>query len=256
MEMSDYEHGVPSWVDVGTTDLPGARTFYAGLFGWDTPEGPPEAGGYTVATLDGKTVAGLSPLIDPSAPPSWTTYVNVDDADASVARVVGAGGRVLAGPFDVLEAGRMAVLADPAGAVLGIWQPKEHRGAEVVNVPGTYCWSELVTEDLEGAKTFYAEVFGWGSAIQGEGAYVEWQVGDRSVGGMLPRPAEMPAEVPPHWAVYFAVVDTDQTAARIADLGGSVIFGPNDIEPGRFAVAVDPAGAVFNVLALKPGLAE
>jgi len=252
MEVEKYEHGVPSWVDLGTTDLPGARTFYGTLFGWDTPEGPPEAGGYTVATLRGKPVAGLGPQMNPQAPPSWMTYVNVDDADAVVAKVAPAGGQVLAGPMDVMDVGRMAVIADPVFAVIGIWQPKTHKGAEIVNEPNTYCWSELVTTDTEGAKAFYNAVFGWGEATQGEEfVYTEWKLGDRSLGGMMAKPPEMPAEVPPHWGVYFAVDDADRTVARIGELGGQVVMGPTDIEPGRFAVAMDPAGVFFNVLALK-----
>ena len=255
MEVVDYENGVPSWVDLGTTDLPAARTFYGTLFGWDTPEGPPEAGGYTVATLRGKPVAGIGPQMNPQAPPSWMTYVNVDDVDAVAAKVGPAGGQVLAGPMDVMDVGRMAVFADPVGAVIGLWQPKSHKGAGVVNEPDTYCWSELITTDTEGAKAFYAAVLGWGEATQGEEfVYTEWKLGDRSLGGMMQKPAEMPAEVPPHWGVYFAVDDADRAAGRIAELGGTIVMGPTDIEPGRFAVAVDPTGAVFNVLALKEGV--
>jgi hypothetical protein len=252
MEVTKYDDGVPSWVDLGTTDLPGARTFYGSLFGWDTPEGPPEAGGYTVATLRGKPVAGLGPQMNPQAPPSWLTYVNVDDLDAVVAKVAPAGGQVLAGPMDVMDVGRMAVIADPVFAVIGIWQAKTHLGAGVVNEPNTYCWSELVTTDTEGAKAFYKAVFGWGENTQGEEfVYTEWKLGDRSLGGMMAKPPEMPAEVPPHWGVYFAVDDTDRAVDRIKELGGQVVMGPTDIEPGRFAVAMDPAGVVFNVLALK-----
>ncbi|MGH9090133.1 MAG: VOC family protein [Acidimicrobiales bacterium] len=255
MEMTEYEHGVPSWVDVSVPDLPAARAFYAALFGWDVPEGPPEAGGYSIATLRGRSVAGVGPQMNPAAPPAWTTYVNVDSADEAAAAVASAGGRMLVPPMDVLDVGRMGILADPAGAVLGLWQPRAHRGAQVVNEPGTYCWSELVTTDLPGAAAFYGAVFGWGTNEAGDGmTYVEWQVFGRSVGGMMPKPAEMPAGIPPHWGVYFAVEDADRAASRIGELGGTVVVGPMDIEPGRFAVAVDPIGASFNVLALKAGL--
>jgi predicted enzyme related to lactoylglutathione lyase len=256
MEMAEYEEGVPSWVDLGTTDVPGARAFYGALFGWDTPEGPPEAGGYTVATLGGRTVAGIGPRMNPEAPAAWTTYVNTADADAVAARVAAAGGTVLAGPFDVLDAGRMAVVADPAWAVIGVWQPAGHRGAGLVNEPDTWCWSELLTTDVAGAKAFYAEVFGWGATDQGEGAgYTEWQVSGRPVGGMMAMPDEMGPGVPPHWGVYFAVADADAAAARVAELGGRVLREPADIEPGRFAVVADPGGVPFNVLALKAELA-
>jgi hypothetical protein len=258
MEMTDYEHGVPSWVDIGTPDLPAAKAFYGGLFGWEIPEGPPETGGYSLAEIGGKPVAGIGPKMDPNAPTAWMTYVNVDDADEVVAKVTASGGQVLVAPMDVMDVGRLGIFADPVGAVIGIWQPLAHKGAGLVNEPNTYAWSELVTTDVEGAKTFYAAVFGWGAETQGgDGmAYTEWKVSSRSVGGMMEKPAEMPAEVPPHWGVYFAVTDTDEMVSRIGELGGAVLMGPMDIEPGRFAVAADPTGGVFNVLALKAELQE
>lgn len=257
MEMDRYDEGVPSWADLQSPDLEKSRVFYSALLGWDVPPGPPEAGGYSIATLRGKNVAGVGPQMNPAAPPSWMTYVNVDDADATVAKVTANGGQVLAGPMDVMEAGRLAVVADPAGAALGIWQPKEHLGAQLVNEPGTWAWSELTTTDTEGAKAFYRAVFGWGEQTYaaGEGAgmegYTEWKLGGRPIGGMMQKPASVPAEVPPFWMVYFAVDDADAAAARVTELGGAVMMGPMDIEPGRFAVVADPSGAVFSVMKLK-----
>jgi predicted enzyme related to lactoylglutathione lyase len=156
--------------------------------------------------------------------------------------------------MDVLDVGRMAVFTDPVGAVFSIWQPGTHPGAQLVNEPGTWSWSELVTTDVDASKRFYGDVFGWTSTTHGEGvgAYTEWEVQGRSVGGMMLKPPMMPAEVPPHWAVYFSVADTDTAVARVAELGGSVMMPPMDIEPGRFAVVADPTGAVFNVIALTP----
>ncbi len=118
MEYERYDDGVPSWVDLGSPDLAKAKEFYGGLFGWECPEGPAEAGGYSVCTLNGKTVAGLGPQMNPDFPPVWMTYVNVDDADNTAAKASAAGGTVFAGPMDVMDVGRMAVLADPLGAVL------------------------------------------------------------------------------------------------------------------------------------------
>jgi uncharacterized protein len=152
----------------------------------------------------------------------------------------------------------MAVFTDPVGAVFSVWQAGTHPGAELVNEPGTWSWSELLTTDLEASKAFYGEVFGWTANTQGAGPmgeYTEWQVGGRSVGGMMQKPPMLPAEVPPFWAVYFAVADTDAAVARIAELGGSVMMPPMDIEPGRFATVADPFGGVFSVIALKPELA-
>ncbi len=257
MEMARYDDGVPSWVDVQSPDLEKSRAFYAALLGWEVPPGPEEAGGYSIATLRGKNVAGVGPQMNPAAPPAWMTYVNVADADATVAKVTANGGQVFAGPMDVLEAGRMAVFADPAGAVLGLWQPNEHLGAQLVNEPGTWTWSELTTTDTAGAKAFYAAVFGWDEETHpmGEGAgmdnYTEWKLEGRSIGGMMQKPDNVPAEVPPFWMVYFAVDDADATVARVTELGGTVMMPPMDIEPGRFAVATDPTGAVFAVMAMK-----
>ncbi len=257
MEVQRYENGVPSWVDMGSADLAGAKEFYRGLFGWNAPDGPPEAGGYTVCDIGGKTVAGLGPTMNPSAPPHWSTYVNVDSADDTIARVEANGGTVYVAPMDVMEAGRMAVFADPAGAAIGLWQPNQHMGAQLVNEPGTYCWSELMTEDLAGAETFYGAVFGWAAERQGPegpGGYTEWKVGGRSVGGMMAPPPQMPAGTPPFWGVYFAVADADASVAKAQQHGASVMMPPTDIEPGRFAVLVDPVGAAFNILALKAEL--
>ncbi len=205
--------------------------------------------------LGGKTVAGLGPQMNPDMPPVWLTYVNVDSADATVAKVSANGGTVLAPPMDVMEAGRMAIFADPLGAVIGLWQPNQHTGAQVANEPGTYCWSELITTDLDASKAFYGAVFGWGAEDQGPPggppAYTEWKLTGKSVGGMMAKTPEMPAEMPPNWGVYFAVADTDATVAKAQELGASLFMGPTDIEPGRFAVLADDVGAVFNVLQLK-----
>lgn len=258
MEMQSYQHGVPSWVDLGTPDLAAATAFYSGLFGWNVLAGPPESGGYAIAELRGKPVAGLGPQMNPG-PPVWATYVNVDNADAVMAGVEAAGGHIIMPPMDVMDVGRMAILADPLGAVISVWQPGNHPGAGLVNEQGTYGWSELITTDVERSKAFYASVFGWGARTSGDDpqtAYTEWQVDGRSVGGMMLKPPMMPAEVPPHWDVYFIVPDADAAVDRVRELGGSLMFGPMDIEPGRFAAVADPTGAIFNVMALKPQLAN
>jgi uncharacterized protein len=255
MEMTSYEPGVPSWVDLGTPDVERAAEFYAGLFGWNCPEGPPEAGGYRVCDIDGKSVAGLGPQQNPG-PTVWAMYVNVTSADDVTAAVTANGGQLFVPPMDVMEAGRMAVAADPIGAVFGLWQPGVHKGAQLVNEPGTFSWGELVTDDVPASKAFYGAVFGWGAETHGDGpgAYTEWQVNGRSIGGMMEKPPQMPAEVPPSWGVYFTVADTDAAVARITELGGGVVSPPMDIEPGRFAVVTDPSGAMFNVIALNPDI--
>ena len=257
MEIGTYEHAVPSWVDLGTPDPKQAAEFYGQLFGWEVNEGPPEAGGYMMAMLRGKPVAGIGPQQNPG-PPVWSNYVNVDSADGVVERVTANGGMVFVAPMDVLDVGRMAIFADPAGAVIGIWEARAHKGAGIANEPGTFTWSELVTTDVEGAKAFYAAVFGWGAVTHGDGpmAYTEFQVNGRSIAGMMQKPPMMPAEIPPHWSVYFDVADTDATVQRVGELGGSTVMPPMDIEPGRFAIVSDPTGAVFNVIAMKEGVSH
>jgi len=253
MDIDSYDHGVPSWVDLQSSNPAAARQFYGGLFGWDVEEGPPEAGGYALAMLRGRAVAGIGPMMAPAPISFWSTYVNVDDADAIAAVVPGAGGQVYMPPMDVMDVGRMAVFADPAGAAFGVWQPGAHKGAGIVNEPNTLCWNELVTTDVEGCKAFYATVFGWGAATHGEGpsAYTEWQLGGRSIGGMMARPPQMPAEAPNYWGVYFAVEDCDAAVAKATGLGGSVALPPMDIEPGRFSLLADPTGAMFSVITMR-----
>lgn len=257
MDIDSYENGVPSWVDLGTADLPAARAFYTGLFGWDIQEGPPETGGYSIAHLRGRAVAGLGPQQNPG-PPVWASYVNVDDADKTAALVKENGGTLFMDPFDVMDVGRMAFFADTVGAVIGMWQPKEHKGAGIVNEPGAFSWNELITDDLDKPKAFYAAVFGWRGESYGPtdqpGGYTEFKLGDRSIAGMMLKNANMPAEMPNNWGVYFTVDGTDEAVEQVTKLGGSVVAPPMDIEPGRLAVVADPTGAVFNILTPKAGL--
>jgi hypothetical protein len=242
-EMTHYEHGVPSWVDIGTSDLPAAVSFYGELFGWDGQDLGEDAGHYTIVSKAGKQVAALSPAQDPG-PPRWTTYINVDDVDKVATRVDSAGGSVIVAPMDVMTAGRMAIFADTTGAVIAAWQPGDHIGAQLVNEPGSFIWGELATSDLAKSKDFYAQVFGWGWG--GSDEYAEAQVAGRTIGGVMPRPPDMPAETPDSWLVYFGATDVDADARKATDLGATVVVGPADIPgTGRFAVLLDPQGAAF-----------
>jgi predicted enzyme related to lactoylglutathione lyase len=255
MEIETYEHGIPSWVDHSSADPEKARAFYGALFGWDIEVGPPEAGGYAIAHLRGKPVAGIGPAMNPG-PPAWSTYVNVTNADAIADLVTKNGGQVFAAPFDVMDVGRMGVFADSGGAVISVWQAGTHKGAAIVNEPNTFSWCELVTTDIPGAKKFYGAVFGWDSETHGgEGpeGYTEWKMGGRSMAGLMAPPPGMPEGIPSFWGVYFAVDDVDGVAQRLAELGGTVMMPPTDIEPGRFAAACDPVGAMFNVIKFAGG---
>lgn len=258
MEMTTYAPGTPSWVDLGTADLAGAAAFYGALLGWEVLAGPPEAGGYRMCTFRGVPVAGMGPQMQADTPPWWTTYVTVADADEGAARVHAAGGHVLVDPTDVLDLGRMAVCADPTGAVFSLWQPRAHVGAGRVGEPGTFCWAELATRDAAAAARFYGAVFGWGTNESPMGAvgYTEWTVDGDGVAGMVTMDDSWPPELLPHWMVYFAVADCDASASQVRALGGSVVLDPTDIPPGRFAVCTDPAGAVFSILAFRGPVAD
>jgi uncharacterized protein len=254
MEMQSYAPGTPSWVDIGTPDPAGAAAFYGALFGWESEEGPPEAGGYRMCMVRDKPVAGIGPQMNPDMPPFWTTYISVDDADATVAKAQELGGMVYVEPMTVLTVGRMAVCADPAGAAFSVWQPMDHIGAGLVNEPGTLSWNELMTVDIPGAIEFYGALFGWTAATStGPTPYTEFKLDGRSIAGMMAKPEGVPAEVPPMWMVYFAVEDADAAVAQITGLGGSVLMPAMDIEPGRFATVMDPYGATFNVFQMKEG---
>ena len=244
-EMTRYDHGVPSWVDIGTTDLEASLRFYGQLFGGEGQDMGEEAGHYTILSKDGRQVAALSPAQDPG-PPRWTTYVNVDDVDAVAAAVGPAGGTVIVPPMTVMTAGRMAIFADPTGAVIAAWQPRDHIGAQLVNEPGAVIWNELMTSDLAKTKAFYSATFGWGWG--GSDEYAEAQVDGRTVAGVMPRPPDMPAEVPDSWSVYFGTADVDGDCTRATGLGATVIVPPTDIPgTGRFAMLLDPQGAAFGL---------
>jgi uncharacterized protein len=234
------------------TDPEGARAFYRAVFGWEFTDLGPEAGGYTMCTLRGRDVAGLGPTQGEGMPPAWSTYVSVEDADTTAKAVESAGGSALAPPFDVFDSGRMAVFADSTGAAISVWQPKEHHGAGLVNEPGAFCWNELHTRDVEGAKNFYQTVFSWDGVTQDMGgmAYTEFKLDGKSIAGMIAMGDEYPAEVPAHWLVYFAVEDTDATVAKVTSLGGAVVSPPMDSPAGRFAVLRDAPGALFAVITM------
>lgn len=252
-ERSTYAPGTPSWVDIGT-DVDAATAFYTGLFGWEAAAGPGEAtGGYGMFHLKGKRVAGFGPQGNPG-PPFWATYISVADVDATAAAVEAAGGEVVMEPGPVLEAGKMAVFRDPTGAFFSIWEPGDHIGAGLVKEPGTFCWNELNTRDVDAAEAFYSRVFGWvmDRHPMGEsGSYTEFELDGTVLGGILDMNGRVPDEVRPHWNVYFAVDDCDATVAAAQALGGEVVVPPVDIETGRFALIRDPQGAHFGVIALK-----
>lgn len=247
-ERTSYEPGTPSWVDLGSPDIPASVAFYGSLFGWEAEDQGPEGGGYQMFKLRGQYVAGLGPAMN-EGPPYWTTYITVAEVDETLRVVEKEGGTVLMPAMDVLDVGRMAIVMDPTGAAFAVWQANRHPGAGLVNEPGTLCWNELSTRDVGRAREFYTAVFGWEAA--GNEEYTELKLGGRSVAGMMAMAAEMPAEVPAHWLVYFAVDDCDAAVERVLAGGGATVTPTMEVSVGRFAVVTDPQGAVFSVIALN-----
>jgi uncharacterized protein len=245
-----YEPGTFCWVDLATTDPAGAKAFYGELFGWEAEDVPAgEAGTYTMLRLDGDEIGGLYEMEagrrEQGISPHWFSYVSVEDADASASRARELGGAVYGEPFDVDGDGREAVIEDPSGAVLGVWQPRAHIGARRVNDPGCLDLNQLNTSDPERAAGFYRELFGWEiSQVVEDPPY--WGIYNNGSlnGGMMSMPADMQA-APSHWLVYFTAEDLDAAASRIGELGGTVMVPQTAISGGRILVARDPQGATF-----------
>jgi uncharacterized protein len=251
-ERTQYTPGTFSWADLATSDPDGAKAFYGGLFGWRAEDMPVPGGGYySMQRIDGKSVAAIAAQPeaqrDAGAPPAWQSYVTVESADAAAKRASELGATVHAPPFDVMEAGRMAVIEDPQGAFFIVWEPKGHIGAGLVNVAGALCWNELASPNLDSSSAFYSDLFGW-TVAPFEGApmrYLTIRNGDANNGGMR----EKQPQEPPHWLVYFAVEDLDAGLGKAQELGATKITGPHDIQIARFAIVRDPQGAVFALYA-------
>ncbi len=240
----------PIWVDLATADPDGAKAFYGSLFGWETQELGPEAGGYGFFNLNGQMVAGVGPTQMPEQPSAWQVSIGTEDVEVTFAKVKESGGDVIVGPMDVFDTGRWGVFRDPGGATLGLWQPLQMSGFRVENQPGSFGWFELNTPDLETAKRFYGTLFGWTTKeSEGPPPYTEWQVDEQSIGGALTIGEQMSPDTPPFWMVYFVSDDVDQTASKATELGGKVMTGPMDYPGGRFAIIQDPQGGVpFGVI--------
>jgi predicted enzyme related to lactoylglutathione lyase len=277
-ERDGYIAGVPCWIDTSQPDPAAAVDFYRGLFGWEFENVmPAEAPGeYFIARLHGGDVAAVGSI--PEGMPQtamWNTYVWVERADDAARKVSDAGGNVLMEPFDVMDAGRMAVFTDPEGAAFCVWQAKQHRGARIVNEHGSLNFNGLNTRDVDGAKSFYGSVFGWTTLVIGAGEM--WTLpgyGDHlerdnpglrkriaEMGGpegfedvvasINPIPADQP-DTPPHWSVTFGIDDADAAAEKATELGGKVVVPPFDAPWSRLTVISDPQGATFIVSKFVP----
>ncbi|MFG2989675.1 VOC family protein [Streptomyces sp. NPDC048257] len=266
MITTDFVPGSPCWLDLGAPDVPAAAAFYGAVLGWDYEpmgEGEDMEGG--MFRKDGKIVAGLGKLTEEGARPAWMIYHSVADADAATQAVERAGGTVRVAPRDLDEWGRMAQYSDPLGGQFAVWQPGRDTGVELVDAPGSLCWTELYTSDAAAAKEFYGGVFGWqfrdmGMPGGGGGTYTLITPAglpeERMHGGLMELPAEHLSLTNgrPYWHPVFAVADCDAAVAKVTGNGGTVQMGPQDAEGvGRLAVCLDPSNADFVVLAPVSG---
>lgn len=255
---SSYEAGTPCWVDLSSPDPEASKAFYGGLFGWEAAD---EYDGdqwiYANWTRDGQIVAGLGGQQPEMAgmPPTWSTYVAVDDADEVVSRVADAGGTVMSPTMQVMDAGRMAIVGDPAGAVLSLWEAGDHHGAGVVNEPNSWAWNELLSRDLDASLDFGHRLFGWDyQAMEMPGmTYHVIAGGDEGgLGGLMAMPESMPDQVPSHWNVYVLVDDAQAAVDRATELGGTVAHGPDETPVGILASIQDPQGGGFSIMQPAP----
>jgi predicted enzyme related to lactoylglutathione lyase len=253
---TSHPPGAFSWVELGTTDAAGARAFYTALFGWTYDERPlpGSESGYLVAQIGGDDVAGLYQRGQGDGPPAWLSYVTVASADDTAERARRFGAAIKAEPFDVLDAGRTAVLVDPQGAMVALWQPGRHIGAGRVNEPGCLAWNELATIDPDDARTFYGDLFGWEFRADAADPFRYWTiVKDGRLNGRLMPFGPVREDIPPQWRVYFAVGDLDTTVAEAEAHRGRVLVEPTSMPVGRYAKLADPQGATLYLLAGELG---
>jgi uncharacterized protein len=242
----------PAWVDLSSSDPAGSREFYAKVLGWTVEVNPdPLYGGYALAKVDGKDVAGIGPKQMAEAPTAWAIYIGTRDIDGLQAKVQTAGGKVIVPPMEVGTQGRMAVFADPSGAVIAAWQPTGMSGF-VPGTPGGYGWAELNSRGFDAVLPFYHAVFGWGHKTdpmgEGQTPYTEFLLGNESIAGGMEMNPMVPAQVPSYWMVYFEVGDVDAAYKKALDAGAREMLAPDDFPGGRFAILSDPQGATFGLL--------
>ncbi|MDQ1705778.1 MAG: uncharacterized protein QOF18_2144 [Frankiaceae bacterium] len=245
--------GAPCWIDLMTSDTSAARTFYSDLFGWTALEQNAEFGGYWMWARDGVPIAGgMGAEAGQPAPAFWSVYLAVEDADKTVETAVAAGAQVIVPPMTVGDTGIMAVLIDPTGAAIGLWQPKDFSGFTVLGEPGAPGWFELLTRDYDRAVAFYRDVFGWDTHTMSDTPEFRYttlgEPGPDAIAGIMDATSFLGADDSPHWGTYFAVEDTDATLARAKELGGTVTQEAEDTPYGRMARATDPGGTTFSVM--------
>ncbi|MGO9274464.1 MAG: VOC family protein [Terriglobia bacterium] len=259
-QIEKHAPGSFCWIELATTDQNAAKSFYGSLFGWaaaDMPMGPNDF--YTMFKLEGRDAAAGYTLRpgqrSQGVPPHWMLYILVESADAAAPRAAELGGTVIVPPFDVYDAGRMAVLQDPTGAYFCVWQAKNNTGMGIAGVDGTLCWADLSTPDRARAGDFYSGLFGWQIGKEDEEpGHDYWHIknGEEFIGG-LPPAAHRDPHAPAHWLAYFLVSDCDVSAAKAQQLGAAVYLAPMNVEDvGRMAILADPQGAAFSIFQPAP----
>jgi uncharacterized protein len=254
---TSYEPGTFSWAELSTTDPDAAKAFYGALLGWEADDREIPGGGvYSMMQLGGESVAAIQrkPDFQERLPPYWFSYITVASADEAAEKAKEAGANVHVEPFDVLESGRMAVIMDPTGASFGIWEPRDHIGATLVNDPGALTWNELSTDDVGKAIEFYEALFGWSvESVDTGGGPPYWTIhhqggaGGRNGGVRELAPEQVEQGVPPHWMPYFTVGSAEGAISASDGAGGATLFGPMDLPTGRIGIIRDPQGAIFGV---------
>ncbi|MGW4029372.1 VOC family protein [Streptomyces sp. NPDC004838] len=250
-EATRHTPGAPCWVSLMVHGLDATEAFYGELFGWEFAPGPQQLGPYVRALLDGKEVAGIGQLpADRQLPVAWTPYLATDDVNLVAELVRSCGGTVGVGPLDAEDAGRLAIVTDPAGAVFGLWQPSAHRGAAVRGTPGTPVWNELLTAETSSIAKFYQTVFGYelDPVVSADHDYVTLQLAGRPVAALHGVGRALPRGRGTYWMTYFEVKDPDLAAHQVVELGGQILQRPRESPHGRIATVADPEGAVFTVV--------
>jgi hypothetical protein len=252
-KIESYAPGSFCWADLATNDAESAKTFYSEMFGWTVVEDPGPAGIYYIFQSEGNEVAAMYKA-DPGVPPHWGAYFSVASADEAAAKIAPLGGKLIGGPFDVPDAGRMAIARDPQGAGFSLWQAGAKIGATHGGPWNNFCWPELTTPDPAGAVAFYTALFGWKTKPEtgvATAQYIEWVNGQAHIGGLMPMRGDEWKGMPPHWMLYVSVADCDERAAKAKELGASVAFPPFDIpNVGRIAILSDAQGAFFSLVTL------
>ena len=246
--VTTHRLGEPCWVDYAASDVDRSREFYTSLFGWSAETGGGEYGGYVTFRKNGRLVAGLGPAMEGQRADVWQTHLLVEDAEAAEGAAKEAGAQVAAPAMTVGTRGRLAVIQDPGGAFVGLWEPNEHRGFELLGEPGGLAWHELYARSYAEQVEFYTRVFDWKTTVLGDTAdfrYITFGDADAPAGGVFDADGMLPPGVPSHWVVYFGIDDVQAASDRVIGLGGTVVRDPWDSEFGRFSQVTDPSGGLF-----------